>query len=258
LFAASDAANRVTLPLWTLFDRAVFRVQPEALADEGLSTAVHQWQAQNRAVYWLASGSEPPLNTPDLFPTYLRTENLEVPLIEARTDGVPRRFGRFLAAFDVYQFIPEADPVSQVALTLPIAWGTDDASLSGLYEPEYLPGLTPRRWTSGQVILHFETTDRPSQLLLRMANGRPPDIPPAEVTIFAGDMPLDRVVVQGESQVYSISIPEAVPFVGETAEFRLQMTPWIPAQTGYNADQRELGVYLDWAKLIVTEEKLAR
>jgi hypothetical protein len=30
-----------------------------------------------------------------------------------------------------------------------------------------------------------------------------------------------------------------VPFVGETAEFRLQMTPWIPAQTGYNADQRE-------------------
>jgi hypothetical protein len=91
-----------------------------------------------------------------------------------------------------------------------------------------------------------------------MANGRPPDIPPAEVTIFAGDMLLDRVIVQEESQVYSISIPEAVPFVGETAEFRLQMTPWIPAQTGYNADQRELGVYLDWAKLIVTEEKLAR
>lgn len=250
LFTNSDAANRVTLPLWTLFDRTLFAVEPEALADEDLATAVQQWQAQNRPVYLLDSRQETPVIMPDLAVTYRRTTNLSVPLIENRTDGVPQRVGRFLAVFDVYEFTTEPQP--QTAVSLIVASGEDDVYLSGLYAPARLGGLTPLRWTSGLVELHFPTTERPSQLLLRLSNGRPATVPPASVAIFAGNTLLDTFTVTGSDEVYSLTISDDVRFAGETADFRLEITPWIPAETGYNADQRQLGVYLDWAKLIVT------
>ena len=254
LFISSDATNRVTLPLWTLFDQTVFAIEPEALTDEALATAVHQWQSENRLVYLLDSRQETPDTPPDLPLSYQRTENLTMPLMENRTDGIPQRAGRFLAVFDVYQFLVDDKMVAQTAVSLDVASGVDDAYLAGLYPPVRLGGLTPNRWTSGQVDLHFPTNERPLQLLLYMSNGRPPHLPPPELTIFAGDTLLDTITVTSRRQIYTLPIPEDSVFGGETADFHLQITPWIPAATGYNADQRELGVYLDWAKVIVTAE----
>ena len=253
LFTTSDATNRVTLPLWTLFDRALFALEPGALSDDDLATAVQQWQSHNRPVYLLESRQERPLFTDELIPTYLRTQTLSMPLMESSADSVPRRNGRFLAVFDIYEVTGESVTSPQIVDTLAVAWGVDDAYLSGLHAPERLPGLTPRRWTSGQVELHFPTVERPSQLLLHMANGRPPTVPPAEVTVYAGDTHLATITVTGSGNIYTVTIPAAVQFTGATADFRLQIPPWVPAQTGHNADQRELGVYLDWAKIVVPQ-----
>ena len=253
LFTTSDATNRVALPLWTLFDRTLFTIEPEALTDEALATAVHQWQSQNRPVYFLESRQEPPTFADDLIATYVRTEHLSMPLMEGNLEGIPYRNGRFLAIFDVYEFTSEPITAPQTVDTLAVAWGTDEALLSGLYTPQKLYGLTPYRWTSGQVDLHFPLIDRPSQLLLHMANGRPPTVPPAEVTVYVGDTHLDTITVTGSGNIYTIPIPNNVQFTGETADFRLQIPPWVPAQTGHSADQRELGVYLNWAKIIVQQ-----
>ena len=67
------------------------------------------------------------------------------------------------------------------------------------------------------------------------------------------DMLLDTVSVNDANGIYNLIIPPQMDLWGETAELRLEMDPWIPSETGYNADQRELGVFLDWIKLISTE-----
>ena len=252
LFEKSDAANRVTAPLWFIFDRTVFLLEEGAITNPALNPAIEQWQKDGRAVFWLGNGSESPDIQGAIVADYEDERIFAVPLAEGPAERLPQNTGLFLGAFDAHR-IRAADLGDHRSVsTIAIGRDANGAAAVGLYPPSQSPGLTPRRWTSGQAAIEFPVPNQLTQIYLQMGNGRPPSVPAAEVAIYLNDMHLETVAVASSNAVYNLTIPLEWEADGETAVLRLEMTPWVPAQTGYSADQRELGVYLDWIKLITT------
>jgi hypothetical protein len=253
LFERSDVASRVSTPMWFLFDRTVFNVRDEAKDDLSLIAAIEYWQKLGRDVYWIDTNGEDLPVLPGYVPDYAWTVQISTPLSERTVNRLPAMVGSYRAALDVYSLAAETDVQTlKRALTLDLIFGKQDEHVqSGLYELEVLSGLTPLRWTSGQVNLEMLIDDQPTVLLLQMANGRPADVPAAEVNVYLGGWYLGTTRVDGQATIYEFPISKDMVLPEESAELRLEMIPWIPAETGFSSDQRELGVYLNWVKLVV-------
>jgi hypothetical protein len=253
LFEQSDAGNRMTAPLWLIFNKTVFMITEEATGDPALATAIRTWQADGRDVYWISTGGESPNTLAGLVPDYLSTHVLAAPLVETPVGYLPSRVGEYAAVLDVHRVIAAQEaPERREVLTLHVGQGTDDQYVSeGLYDAERIPGLTPNRWTGGRVIMHVPIMGRPAEVLLRMGNGRPPGVPAPEVSVYLDNHLVGTVRVEGSFGVYSLSVPEDAWSGDGTTELRLEMETWNPLQAGYNQDSRDLGVLLDWVKLVI-------
>lgn len=252
LVEQSDAGNRVTAPLWLIFNKTVFMITAEATGDPALATAIRVWQSEGRDVYWISTGGESPNTLAGFVPDYHSTHVLAAPLVETPVD-FPSRVGEYAAVLDVHRVVAAQDaPGRKEVLTLHVGQGTDDQYVSeGLYEAERLPGLTPNRWTGGRVIMHVPITSRPAEVLLRMGNGRPLGAPVPEVSIYLDDHLLGTIRVAGSFGMYSLPVPEEAWSGDNLTELRLEMETWNPLQAGYNQDPRDLGVLLDWVKLVI-------
>jgi len=255
LFEQSDAGNRVTAPLWLIFDKTVFMITREATGDPALATAIRTWQSEGRDVYWISSKGESPRSLAGFVPDYLSTHVLAAPLVENPVGHLPRRVGEYTATLDVHRVVAIQDmPGRREVLTLNIGQGTHDQYVSeGLYDAERLPGLTPNRWTNGRVVMVVPVTGRPTEVVFRMGNGRPEGAPVPEVSVYLDNYLLGTVQVAGAFGTYSLPVPEDAWQDGKTVELRLEMETWNPLKAGYNQDSRDLGVLLDWVKLVVVE-----
>ena len=256
LFENTFATGRVAAPLWQVFGRTVFLLEEGAIADPEMIPAIEYWQENGRDVFWLGNGSDSPTLYENIVADYEGQRTWLLSWAERPADYLPMRTGLFLSTIDVHRLVSADIDEQRSVSTITIAYGyheTDTVPVTGLYDVYLLPALAPRRWTSGQVAIQIPVSNNLTQLSIMMANGRPPDITPAEVSVYLDDTYLNTVQVIGESKSYTFDIPQELLFSTETSELRLEMDPWIPAQTNYNADQRELGVYLDWIKLITTE-----
>jgi len=255
LFEQSDTGNRVTAPLWLIFDRAVFMITEEAVSDPSLAKAVETWQSERRNVYWISTQGESPSSMTGLVADYLSTHVLTAPLVENPVGYLPRQVGTYAATLDVHRVVAAQNtPERKTVLTLNIGQGTHDHYVSeGLYNAERLPGLTPSRWTSGRVSLAVPAIGQPREIIFRMGNGRPRNAPVPKVSVYLADHLLGTVRVKGAFDTYSFTVPQGNWHNKEAIELRLEMETWNPLQAGYNQDQRDLGVLLDWVKLIVVE-----
>ncbi|MBC7252146.1 MAG: hypothetical protein H5T62_17945, partial [Anaerolineae bacterium] len=253
LFEQSDAGNRMTAPLWFIFNRTVFMITEEAMSDPALATAIQTWQAEGRDVYWVSTEGKSPDTLAGLVPDYLLTQVLAAPLVETPVGYLPSRVGEYAATLDVHRVVAVQDaPEWREVLTLHIGQGTDDQHVSeGLYNAERIPGLTPNRWTGGRVIMHVPITSRPAEVILRVGNGRPAGAPVPEVSVYLDDHFLGTVRVEGSFGMYALPVPEEAWSGDNPTELRLEMKTWNPLQAGYNQDPRDLGVLLDWVKLVI-------
>lgn len=255
LFEETDAANRVTAPLWIIFDETVFTIRADAKDDPTLATAVQAWQAEARDVYWITTDGGQPATLDGLTADYALTRTIAVPMVETPTDHLPRQTGHFLANFDAYRLVDKSQvSAPEKVTTLAIGSGTHEQYVhKGLYPTKAWPGLTPRRWTGDRVVIDLPVSSHPVELLIMMGNGRPQHAPVPEVEVYVNNTYLDTVQVEGQAAVYSWPMPEDAQTGGETARLRLEVEPWIPAQTSDSVDEREPGVYLDWVKVVVRE-----
>lgn len=253
LFEKADAANRVTAPLWFIYDRTVFILDEDAISDPALVPAIEHWLANGRDVYWLGNGSTSPKIHDGISAQYENERLLSVLLAEGAVGRLPKNTGLFLETFDVHHIIADDSKEHRSVTTIAIGKGEDGLGSTGLYPHELLTGLTPRRWTNGIVEIELPISEQITEISLMMGNGRPPNVPAADVSVYLNDTLLDTVTVNDGNNIYNLVIPQEIDFVEETSRIRLEMEPWIPAQTGHSPDQRELGVYLDWIKLITTE-----
>jgi len=253
LFEQSDAGNRVTAPLWLIFDKTVFMITQEATGDPSLAMAIQTWQAEGRDVYWISTEGKSPDTLAGFVPDYLSTHVLAAPLVETPVGYLPSRVGEYATALDVHRVTAGRDtPERRRVLTLHVGQGTDDQYVSeGLYDAEQIPGLTPNRWTGGRVIMHVPITGRPAEVIFRMGNGRPPGAPVPEVAVYLDNHSLGTVRVEGSFGMYSLPVPEDAWSGDNSTELRLEMETWNPLQAGYNQDSRDLGVLLDWVKLVI-------
>ncbi len=249
LFERSDPANRVTAPLWLIFNWTVFSLEPEAIEDPALLPAVEKWTADGRSIFWLGTNGATPPEQAGLSLSYESVQTLAVPLAEGPVGRLPQSVGLYLATFDVHR-VTLATAVHPTVTTIAVGRGENGLAAEGLYPPHQLPGLTPRRWTSGQVTLNLPTSGQLAQISLMMGNGRPGGVPRAEAAVYLNDTLLGTARVAGVNDVFDFAIPPELVSSGETAVLRLEMEPWVAAQTGSGRDQRTLGVLLDWVKLI--------
>lgn len=110
LFAETDAANRVTMPLWFLYDKHVFTIPGRNAQKPDLATAVQAWQADGRTVFWISTNGSLPPTIPDMTAQYQFSFPFTANLVETPTDHLPREIGQFLAVFDVYQLEHDTQP----------------------------------------------------------------------------------------------------------------------------------------------------
>lgn len=259
LFDNTFANGRVAAPLWQVFGKTVFMLEKDAITDPDLIPAIEQWHENGRDVFWLSSGDDSPELTGNIIADYEGERTWALLWAERPISYLPKQGGWFLNTVDVHRLIETDVDEQQMVSTIPFTWHLgnpigDIVSVEGLYAVHQLPGLTPRRWTSELVHIQIPVPDDLTELAIMMGNGRPAHISPADVSIYLDGTYLDTVQVTGVNDIYHFILPLDLQFSTETAELTLEMEPWIPAQTGDGTDQRTLGVYLDWVKLITTQE----
>ncbi|UCC62310.1 MAG: hypothetical protein JSV36_16250, partial [Anaerolineae bacterium] len=255
LFDQSDAGNRITAPLWLIFDRAVFMVTAEAMGNPSLTTALEAWRSEGRDVYWVSTLAQNLHSQTGWTADYLSTHVLEAPLVENPVGSLPQEVGRYAITLDVHRVITEPSlSERRTLLTLNTGTGVHDQHVSeGLFNPERRPGLTPNRWTSGQVSFSVPVTGQPIEIMLRMANGRPWDALVPKVSVYLASHLVRTITVKGDFEIYSLPVPQEVGRNQNTIELRLTMKPWNPRKAGHSQDERDLGVLLDWVKIVVEE-----
>ncbi len=126
--------------------------------------------------------------------------------------------------------------------TLDVGGGLDLGLLSGVY-PAESEGDTTYRWTSASTTLRLPGGG-PALLALRLRDPRPSGAPAANLTLCASAC--TPISSSGSWRVIWLVLPQQA----DVRELRLISQPWRPDLLGVAADQRQLGVQLDWLSLM--------
>jgi hypothetical protein len=247
LFDRDAFGSQVGTPLQMIFERQVGFVDMNAPAPAALSSIVGRWQAANWPVYYLAS-TNVPVEIPGFSLDYLRTEVVAWQSAEQTVVFRPVRTGEVAAAFDVYRVQAKQD-VEDHLVTLDVGPEASEPMIEGVYIDPVIPGLTTAQWTTQSARFNVPIDGRPRKILLRMGN-TPSSISPIEVEVIAnGDSLADIAVEPERMQVYTVRFPDAAVSTSAVV-IELRMKTWNPRTLGLNADRRDLGVMVDWIKIL--------
>ncbi len=247
LLEVSRDAIELGTPLWLIFDRPAFLIDPFRKGDPALSQAVQTWQADGRRVYWLSQVGVQDLALPGIGSQYAGTVLISGRRAEQTINRLPDGYERFATTLDIFELILDGAETS-VLRTLFLAAGDDTTVRDGLYPPEAGGQGQLLRWTAGAVRLTPPVDGRPERLLLLASNPRPPEVPAPEVTVQVNGIELGRFVPEREGRVVSFDLGGIPP--ADSYDIELLTTTWNPRTAGYNLDDRSLGFDLTWVKII--------
>ena len=251
LFDRDAAGAQVGTPLQMIFGRQVGFVDANASSDTAWPSILDRWQAEGRSVYYLSSAPNP-IDLPGYSEEYQRTAVVARPSAEQSVAFRPTRTGEVADTFDIYKIAPRP-ATSDRTVTLDL--GTEEAqrAATGVYFDPPVPGLSTTEWTTGQAEFLYQMTDRPRQILLRLGN-IPSTVNVTDVEVLANGTSLGHLSVTPERMaVYSVPFPEDFPVPTGTLAIELRMKPWNPRALGLSTDSRDLGVLVDWIKVVTTK-----
>jgi hypothetical protein len=251
LFDRDASGAQMGTPLQMIFGKQVGFVDANASDVSVWPSILNRWQAEGRSVYYLSSAPNP-TDLPGSSREYQRTAVIARPGVEQSVAFRPTRVGEAADAFDIYKIAPQSVP-SDRTVTLDVGSEETQLATTGVYADPPVPGLSTAEWTTGQAKFSFQMTDRPRQILLRLGN-----IPSAahvtDVEVLANGVSLGHLsVVPERMDVYTLSFPEDMPTLKYTLAIELRLKPWNPRALGLNADARDLGVLIDWIKIVTTK-----
>jgi hypothetical protein len=246
LFDRDTPGSQVGTPLKWILNRSVAYLDADASPADA-AAAIAGWLAAERPVYYLASADHPK-QLPDFSLDYLRTEVISWPAAEQTLTYRPTRSGELSYAFDVYQVVPH-EPIEDRVLTIDVGTEASRALVAGVHDELPIPGLSNAQWTTASARFTFAAQGRPRKLLIRMGNV--PALVSSEVAVWVDGALLGTIAPEpARMAVYTIRFSEnAAPL--DIASVELRMQTWRPSALGINADRRDLGIYVDWVKLVV-------
>ncbi len=106
LMEAPNAAQRLDLPLWFIFDKTIFTVQSDVRDDMRLKTAITNWVENGRSVYWLAADGAPAPAWAGWQIQQTHSQTISTPLMETPSDRIPTELLAYQVNLDIYQLTP--------------------------------------------------------------------------------------------------------------------------------------------------------
>ncbi|MBI4320012.1 MAG: glycosyltransferase family 39 protein [Chloroflexi bacterium] len=244
LVESSVAGGRLATPLQYIFDRTVFELPKESLADGRLPALVDKWRSEGRRIFWATTSNEWPSPAGANGLSYLATHTIVLPEAELAVDRLPERVESFVGIADVYEFVPAGQQPEAVALEVDLDSGGN--LVSGLYPSADADGVGKVRWTAGATRVALPKWDfsRPAELLLKAAGGRPGYLPVAKMSVSLNGESLGDYVLSKEFHVYRVPIP-ANRVHTDSPVLELVAETWNPKALRISSDQRDLGVLLN-------------
>lgn len=252
LIEGDDAGGRIATPLRFIGERSTFTIQSEAIHDNEviLEQAVEDWINEGRKVYWLGTSN---VSLPEGAHFYLNYEDTVIisgPMAEQGVGHLPQRVGEWATAVDIYQFVP-GEKSSDRVLVLDVGSDTGTGSgYFGFYQEQPIPGLSTAWWTTAEAEIKTSLSWQPTQILLRLA-GWPgtPSGPP--ISVFVNGKLIGYVEAHPRFEVFTFTLLS--PVQSDNLLVQLVAETWNPFQAGYNQDDRDLGVRVDWVRFVRDE-----
>ncbi len=178
----------------------------------------------------------------------LASERFQVPEYETSQVGLPQRVRQKEFDFGLYAFGP-ADPRDGLWFDLDVGV-RDDLHVLRFHAKEQTAGRTFRwsRATSYVAVTVVHPTSREVTLWLN-DGGRPPSVPPADVSVYLHGQLLGTVRASHEFAPHTLTIPSELAAraaaSGDPVELKLITPVWNPHDVLGTPDDRDLGVMVD-------------
>ncbi|PIE81482.1 MAG: hypothetical protein CSA11_03855 [Chloroflexi bacterium] len=249
LFDATDGdpANRMSLPLWLLFDHSVYMVQEGSLGAPELESAIKQWIAQGRPVYWLDAKDDSPMAWHELAAHYQETVNIAAPMTEMSLDRIPAVTGTYLASFDIFELDVDATEQSSTVKTMVPLKIPDDAIMTGVDHTELLrAGLWSRGWVSHDLLMQIPYSEAVQNIALLLGSPNSRVDTETELAIYVNDQFQQSVHVTDSVQLVTVPMPAN----GQQHNPAIALKVETVANSHNEKSSGGQGFYLYWVKVI--------
>ncbi|MBI3264660.1 MAG: hypothetical protein HYZ58_16160 [Acidobacteria bacterium] len=243
--AASDT-HVLALPLAYIYARQVLVLNTPTPDKRQFQAFIGWARGRYREVYFLGSGGTDLLSK-SIGVTAVASDRFQVPEYESPMNAYPRRVRQKEFEYGLYRFV---DPRPEAAwFTLDV--GTrDDLHVVRFHAKEITSGGS-FRWTRDASYVSIVSPLPDSRVVTLWMNdgGRPPTIPPAQVSVSFNGTPLGSTLVRGGFKPYSFQIPPDAARLAaqsdEPARMRIESSLWNPRAALGVSDDRNLGVMID-------------
>lgn len=169
-----------------------------------------------------------------------------LPILMSTQDVYPTETLTDTYTIEVYRVLDEPvnSPLDIDLGTLDVAYVAD-----GFYGKEELPDGVTGRWTSGEGMLDVPVaTGMPISVEIRALTSRPGTMSPCEVAVQLDGDEIGRFVLGPEWQTFSFS---GVAHPASTVSRLMLSSPTFNmVELGLSPDDRDLGIFVDWVKII--------
>ncbi|HET7220316.1 MAG TPA: hypothetical protein VFJ02_19810 [Vicinamibacterales bacterium] len=250
LVESRDASDThvLALPLAYIYARNVL-VLNNRKPDKASFAAFLDWARTRHERVLFMGGGGTDLLSPAWSARPMASERFEIPEYDAPADAYPRFVRHKEFDYSLYEIVPPDGIDESGPFDLDVGVN-DDLNVLRFHSKEQSENRT-FRWSRDRSyvsINHVDANNREVELVMN-DGGRPPAVPPAEVTVSLDGVVLGTVTVSTGFRPYRLSIPPAladrVARSGSTAELALATTTWKPEKVLGTADDRDLGVMLD-------------
>jgi hypothetical protein len=176
-------------------------------------------------------------------------EHFQVPEYESALNAYPRGPRKKDFDYTLYEFAAASPADAGRPFDLDVGF-QDDLHVLRFHAKEPTEGRTMRwsRDVSYISVPAIAATTREVTLWLA-DGGRPPAVPPADVSVFLADEPLGTVRVDSTFRPYVLPVPPALASrlaaAGDPVQLKLTTTVWNPERVLGTPDNRDLGVMVD-------------
>jgi hypothetical protein len=254
VFIDVDVGNMVGTPLQYVFGKPVFVLQKGEPDLDKVGTVLKKWRLNGRTISWMVANSLAPPPKGFTF-TPVKEFFIDVPYLEHSYEHFPTKVNRLLIPLTLYELDYAKTVESSEVIPELIDVGASDYGflVRGFHGKEQMPDGTTFRWTNGigRVVLSRPSTGD-LRLDLSVASGRPPQAPLAKLSVWVnGVLVGEQTLVHDHTfEIWNLTVPEDyLPAISEV-EIELRSDTWVPQAIGYNEDPRELGVMVDWIKIV--------